>query len=336
MRMLLAFLGMVFLSLNVHGEVLINGSGSTFAEPVYVRWFAEYQKTEKGFAFNYQGVGSGAGMKQMLEGTVDFAGTDDPMKAEDAAKAKSGVVHIPVAMGAVVVSYNLQLEKPLKLSGPVIGKIFDGRIKKWNDEEISKLNPGMKLPDSAISVATRADGSGTTAVFSEYLSKVSPEWVGKNGKTVNWFPGSLASKGNAGVAGLIKQNPGTVGYVELQYALENKLSFATVQNKKGEFIEASVKAVSAAAQGLTKEAVAKDFKISITDSDLKGAYPISSFTWMLVFDKMPKDKGMAITKFANWAVGDQAQTIATTLNYAQVPKDIRAEAVKAIKKITFN
>ncbi len=322
-------------SYTAHAAVSINGSGSTFAEPVYTRWFSDYQKVHNSAQFNYQGVGSGAGIKQLLEGTVDFAGTDDPMKAEDAAKAKEAVLHVPIAIGAVVVSYNAPIEGALKLNGETIAKIFNGTITKWNSPEIAKTNPKLKLPDLAIVVATRSDGSGTTAVFSEYLSKVSPDWVGKNGKTVKWFTGSLGAKGNAGVAGLIKQNPGTIGYVELVYAKENNLPFALVENKKGEYIEASNKSASTAAEGTKNEAVKNNFKISITDSTQKGAYPITSFTWMLVFAKMPKEKGTEIVNFAKWAMGDEAQKTASSINYSPVPKEIRTEALKAISKITL-
>ena len=316
--------------------VNINGAGSTFAEPLYTRWMSDFGKTDKAANFNYQGVGSGAGMKQLLEGTVDFAGSDDPMKAEDAAKAAAGVIHVPVAIGAVVVSYNLKLEKPLKLSGVATAKIFNGTITKWNDPEIVKLNPGLTLPNSPISVATRSDGSGTTAVFTEYLAKSSPEWTGKNGKSVKWFPQSLGAKGNAGVAGLIKQNSGTVGYVELVYALENKLPFAHLQNKAGEFVEASSKSASAAGNGIKKEALEKQFKVSLTDSAQKGAYPISAFTWMLVYDKMPKDKGTEIVKFAKWILSDAAQNTAATINYAAVPKDVRTEVLKSLEKVKLD
>lgn len=323
-------------SISAMAAVNINGAGSTFAEPLYTRWMSDFEKSEKAANFNYQGVGSGAGMKQMIEGTVDFAGTDDPMKTEDAAKAKAGVIHVPIAIGAVVVSYNLQLEKPLRLNGPVTAKIFNGTINKWNDPEIAKLNPGLKLPDQAIAVATRSDGSGTTAVFSEYLAKVSPEWQGKNGKTVKWFPQSLGAKGNAGVTGLIKQNAGTVGYVELVYALENKLPIAHLQNKAGEFVEPTAKSASAAGQGIKKEAVEKQFKVSLTDSAQKGAYPISAFTWMLVYDKMPKEKGTEIVKFAKWILSDAAQNTAASINYAAVPKDVRAEVLKSLDKVKLD
>lgn len=320
---------------NLFAAVSINGSGSTFAEPVYTRWFSDYQKTNHDAQFNYQGVGSGAGIKQLIEGTVDFAGSDDPMKPEDAAKAKESVLHIPIALGAVVVSYNAPITGALHLTGSVVAKIFNGKITKWNDPEIAKLNPKMALPDLAIVVATRSDGSGTTAVFSEYLSKVSTDWTGKNGKTVKWFDGSLGAKGNAGVAGLIKQNKGTIGYVELVYAKENNLPFALIENKKGEFIEASNSSVSLAAEGVKKEALEKNFKISLTDSTHKGAYPISSFTWMLVFEKMPKAKGTEIVKFAKWAMSDVAQKTASSINFSPVPQEIRAEALKAIEKINL-
>lgn len=330
-KILVAFF--LSLSIGATASTLVNGAGSTFAEPVYTKWFNEYQKTEKDSQFNYQGIGSGAGIKQLIAGTVDFAGTDVPMNKEESTQAKNPVLHIPVAMGAVVVTYNLELKGTLKLTGPVLAEIFSGKITKWNDAKIQEINKGLALPDTAIAVATRSDGSGTTAVFTEYLAKVSPEWVGKDGKTVNWFKGSLGGKGNAGVAGLVKQTPGAVGYIELVYALENKLAFADIQNKAGKFITASGKTVSNAAAGTTKEASAQEFKISITDATGKEAYPISSFTWMLVYNEMGKEKGAAVKKFANWALSEKAQTLASDINYAPVPKDLRTEVLKKIEKI---
>jgi phosphate transport system substrate-binding protein len=331
-RLLLSAL--LFFATSPAWAVSINGAGSTFAEPVYTRWFADFQKKALDARFNYQGIGSGAGIKQLLEGTVDFAGTDDPMKPTEIAKAKSNVLHVPIAMGAVVVTYNLpEVKETLKLSGETVAKIFNGTISNWNDEAIAKTNPGLKLPNLSIAVATRSDGSGTTAVFTEYLSKVSPAWQRKNGKTVQWFPASLGAKGNAGVAGLVKQNVGTIGYVELIYAVENKLPFAAIENKSREFVAPSVKSVSAAAQGVKKDAVAQEFKVSITDSKEKGAYPISAFTWMLVYDKMPKQKGEPILKFAKWTMTDEAQDSAARINFAPVPKDLRAEVLKALDKV---
>lgn len=321
------------MSSTASANTLVNGAGSTFAEPVYTKWFNEYQKTEKEAQFNYQGIGSGAGIKQLIAGTVDFAGTDVPMNSEESTQAKNPVLHIPIAMGAVVVIYNIELKQALKLNGTVLADIFGGKITKWNDAKIQELNKGVALPDLAIAVSTRSDGSGTTAVFSEYLAAVSPEWVGKNGKTVNWFKGSLGGKGNAGVAGLVKQTPGAIGYVELVYALENKLAFADVQNKAGKFVTASAKTVSNAAAGVTKEALEKEFKVSLIDAKGKEAYPISAFTWMLVYDKMGKEKGTAVKKFATWAMGEKAQTIASEINYAPVPKDLRTAVLKKIEKI---
>lgn len=310
----------------------INGAGSTFAEPIYSKWMTEFQKKDKGNQFNYQGIGSGAGIKQMLAGTVDFAGSDDPMSAEDAAKSKP-VLHVPIAMGAVVVSYNLPGDPELKLDGEVMAHIFNGKIKKWNDPGIAALNKGLQLPDKEIVVVTRSDSSGTTAVFTDYLAKVSSDWQGKNGKTVNWFEGALGAKGNAGVAGLIKQTPGAFGYVELVYAAENKLPFALVKNRAGQFMKASTDSVSAAAAGISKEMASKQFKLSITNSAVKKAYPISAFTWMLIYETMPKEKGKAILDFSTWAMSEEAQKMAGAMNYAPVPKDIRAEAAKALAKI---
>lgn len=313
--------------------VEINGAGSTFAEPIYSAWFTEFQKHAKDNKFNYQGVGSGAGMKQMISGTVDFAGTDDPMNAEDSAKTKP-VLHIPIAMGAIVVTYNVaDVKEELKLDGETLAKIFNGTIKKWNDGAIANLNKGVKLPDTNIVVVTRSDSSGSTAVFSEYLAKVSKDWEGKNGKTVKWFEGSLGAKGNAGVAGLVKQTPGAVGYVELVYAVENKMPYASIKNKGGHFVKASSDSVSAAAAGMSKDAVKNNFKVSLTNSDQKKAYPISAFTWMLIYEAMPKAKGKAITDFAKWAMSEDAQKRAAAINYAPVPKEIRAEALKAIGKV---
>lgn len=333
MRILLGSLLTLAFAVSASAATLVNGAGSTFAEPVYTKWFGEYQKSEQGAQFNYQGIGSGAGIKQLLAGTVDFAGSDVPMNKEETSQAKAPVLHIPIAMGAVVVTYNLNLTAPLKLTGPVLAEIFNGKITKWNDAKIVALNKGLALPDQSIAVATRSDGSGTTAVFTEYLAKVSPEWVGKDGKTVNWFKGSLGGKGNAGVAGLVKQAPGAVGYVELVYALENKLPFAEIQNKAGKYITASAKSVSEAAAGTTKEAIAQDFKISITDAKGKEAYPISSFTWMLVYNTMDKEKGSAVKKFAVWTQGEAAQELTSKINYAPVPKDLRAAVLKKIEKI---
>ncbi len=328
----------LFMTLNVFAaNTLINGAGATFPEPIYTKWFAEFKKAEPETSINYQGIGSGGGIKQLIAGTVDFAATDAPMKAEETKSLKTPVLHIPTVIGAVVVTYNLKLDKPLKLNGETIADIFAGKIKKWNDEKIVKLNPGLNLPKLAVVVATRADGSGTTAVFSDYLSKVSPEWKDKAGKTVDWFSGSVAAKGNAGVAGLVQQAEGAIGYVELVYALSNKLPMAHIQNKSGEFVEANTKSVSIAASGkIAKDMIKNDFKLSITNSEIKGAYPISSFTWFLISETMPKDKGAKIVKMLNWSLGKAGQDMAASMNFAPLPKELADAALTKIKGIKLN
>lgn len=316
---------------------LINGAGATFPEPIYTKWFAEFKKVEPGTSINYQGIGSGGGIKQLTAGTVDFAASDTPMNVEENKAVKIPVLHIPTVIGAVVVTYNLKLEKPLKLSAEVVAAIFSGKINKWNDEKLIKLNPGINFPKLPIVVATRADGSGTTAVFSDYLSQVSPDWKGQAGKTVDWFRGSVAAKGNAGVAGLVQQAEGAIGYIELVYALQNKLAFAQIQNKKGEYIEANLKSVSAAAGGnVVKDMVKNDFKLSITNSEASGAYPISSFTWLLINETMPKEKGFQIVKMLNWCLGNTGQDMAASLNFAPLPKELREAVLIKVKGLKLN
>lgn len=328
----------LFMTLNVFAaNTLINGAGATFPEPIYTKWFAEFKKADPDTSINYQGIGSGGGIKQLTAGTVDFGATDVPMNVEEMKALKSPALHIPTVMGAVVITYNLKLSKPLKLNGEVIADIFSGKIKKWNDEKIAKLNPDIQLPVLAIVVATRADGSGTTAIFSDYLSKVSADWKNKSGKTVDWFRGSVAAKGNAGVAGLVQQAEGAIGYVELVYAVQNKLAFALVQNKAGEYVEASTKSVSAAAGGkVTKEIIQNNFKLSITNSEMKGAYPISSFTWFLIHETMPKEKGSKIVKMLNWSLGKSGQDLAADMNFAPLPKELREAVLTKIKGIKLN
>lgn len=313
---------------------MINGAGATFPEPIYTKWFSEYSKKNSGQSINYQGIGSGGGIRQLIAGTVDFGASDSPMTEDEVKKSAKPVVHIPTVLGAVVVSYNLKLEKPLKLTGKVVGEIFAGKITKWNDAKIAALNAGLKLPDTTIIVATRSDGSGTTAVFTDYLAKVSPEWTGKAGKTVDWFKGSLGAKGNAGVAGFIKQAEGTVGYIELVYALENKLPFALIQNQKGKFIEANLKSVSASVpKKLIAQIVKSDFKVSMTDSVETEAYPISGLTWLLAFDPMDKAKGKTILDLLIWTQSDEAQKMAENLNFAPLPKELREKVLARLKSI---
>ncbi|MFN7824033.1 MAG: phosphate ABC transporter substrate-binding protein PstS [Pseudobdellovibrionaceae bacterium] len=324
----------LFVGMNAFASsTLINGAGATFPEPIYTKWFSEFQKVDPTVTVNYQGIGSGGGIRQLTAGTVDFGASDAPMTEAEVKAAGKTVAHIPTVLGAVVVSYNLKLDKALKLDGPTIGEIFSGKINQWNDPKIAALNPGLKLPNLPIAVATRSDSSGTTAVFTDYLAKVSPLWAGKAGKTADWFKGSIGAKGNAGVAGLIKQAEGTVGYLELVYALENQLQFSHVKNKAGLFIEPSMKTVSAAAAGSTKEMVEKDFQVSITNSAAKEAYPISSFTWLLIPDGMDPMKGPKVMKFLSWALSEPGQKIAQEMNYAPLPKDLRSKILDRVKKV---
>ncbi|MBX3016900.1 MAG: phosphate ABC transporter substrate-binding protein PstS [Bdellovibrionaceae bacterium] len=313
---------------------MINGAGATFPEPIYTKWFSEFQKKNPTIAINYQGIGSGGGIRQLIAGTVDFGASDAPMTDAETAKVSKKVLHIPTVMGAVVVSYNLKLSAPLKLSGPVIAEMFNGTITKWNDAKVVALNPGVALPDKQVIVATRSDGSGTTAIFSEYLAQVSPAWAGKAGKTVNWFRGSVGAKGNAGVAGLIQQSEGAVGYIESVYALQNKLPFAHVQNKKGKFVAPDVANISASIPAKAVGDIEKqDFKSSIVNADGDAVYPISALTWLLVNEEMPKEKGEQLVQFLNWTMSDEAQKMATDMNYAPLPKELRTKVLARMKSI---
>lgn len=313
---------------------MLNGAGATFPEPIYTTWFSEYQKKNPSVAINYQGIGSGGGIRQLIAGTVDFGASDSPMSADEIAKSGKKVLHIPTVLGAVVVSYNLKLKEPLKLSGEVVGSIFDGSIKSWNDPKIVALNPGVNLPVMPIVVATRSDGSGTTAVFTDYLQSVSPAWKGKAGKTVNWFRGSMGAKGNAGVAGLIQQAEGGVGYIESVYAIQNNLPFASIQNKKGKFVLPTLESISASVPVKSIADIEKnDYKVSVVNADGDGVYPITAMTWLLIFDSMPKEKGQMLMGFLEWSQSDEAQNKAKELNYAPLPKDLRTRILKTLKTV---
>lgn len=322
------------LAQNSMAATQINGAGATFPFPMYSKWFDEYRKVKSDVQVNYNSIGSGGGIKALLEGTVDFGASDAPMNAEEMAKAKAPVIHVPTVLGAVVLSYNLpEVNGSLKFTGEVIADIYLGKITKWNDPKIAELNKGMKLPATDILVAYRSDGSGTTAIFTDYLAKVSSEWKSKvgAGKAVSW-PTGLAGKGNEGVAGLVKQTPGTIGYVELVYAISNKLAVADVKNKSGQFITPSPKSVTAAAAAEAKK-MPEDFRVSITDAEGKGSYPISSFTFLLVNSKMPKDHGKMVQELAEWVVSPTAQKMAEPLGYAQVPTALVAKIKTKLKSI---
>lgn len=314
--------------------VSLNGAGATFPAPLYSKWFSDYKAANPGVEINYQPIGSGGGIRQLTDKTVDFGASDAPMTDEQLAKANPAVIHIPTVLGAVVITYNLpSVTKKLNLSGEVIADIFLGKITQWNDPKIVKLNPGLNLPkDVTILVAHRSDGSGTTAVFSDYLSKVSPEWKEKigAGPALNW-PTGLGGKGNDGVTNTVKQTPGAIGYVELTYAETNGLPYASVKNKAGKLIVPSPKSVSDAANGSLKS-MPKDFRISITDAEGKDSYPISSFTYLLIYTKMPAAKATTLVSFVRWALAD-GQKLAEPLHYAPLPKKMLPEVLARLKEI---
>src|ERR1700686_4345556 len=313
------------------GSVDLTGAGATFPYPLYSKWFSEYANLT-GVKINYQSIGSGGGIRQLSEGTVDFGASDSPMSDEELAKAKGGpILHIPTVVGAVVITYNVPgLSAPLNLTAKAIADIFSGRISKWSDTRITSLNPGVTLPGTDILVVHRSDGSGTSYIFTDYLTTAVPAWatsVGK-GKEVKW-PVGLGAKGNEGVAGQVKQTPGAIGYVELAYAKQNNLATAAVRNKSGQFVAASVDAVTAAAAGVAKALPANtDYRISIVDAPGAASYPISSFTWILVYQKQTDAvKGKKLVDFLTWAL-TEGEKEASTLDYAPLPAEM-ATAVKA-------
>jgi phosphate transport system substrate-binding protein len=310
----------------------ITGAGATFPYPIYAKWADAYRK-ETGVGLNYQSIGSGGGIKQITAKTVDFGASDMPLKPEEL--DKRGLVQFPTVIGGDVPVVNIKgvASEQLRLTGEVLGEIYLGKVKKWNEPAIANLNPGVQLPATAISVVHRSDGSGTTFIWTNYLSKVSAEWKQKvgEGTAVNW-PTGVGGKGNEGVAGLVKQTPGSIGYVELIYALQNKISYGSVQNAAGEFTRASAQSVTVAAA----EAAAKmppDFRVSITNAPGKGAYPISSFTWLLLYEN-PKDKpkAKAIVDFMKWALTD-GQKYADDLGYAPLPEGVVKLEMAALMRI---
>lgn len=312
----------------------INGAGATFPYPIYSKWFAEYNKLKPAVQINYQSIGSGGGIRQVSNETVFFGATDGPMTNDQLLAAPGKLLHFPTVLGAVVPIYNVEgVASNLKLTGGVIADIYLGKITKWNDPGIAKLNPGVNLPATEITVVRRSDGSGTTYIFVDYLSKVSAEFKQKVGvaTSVNW-PVGVGGKGNEGVAGLVKQTPGSIGYVELIYALQNKISYGAVQNQAGEFVSASVEAVTAAAASAAS-AMPRDFRVSITNAPGKGVYPISSFTWLLLYES-PKDKARAKTfvEFVKWALTD-GQKFAKDLGYAPLPEAVVKLELEALAKI---
>ena len=310
----------------------INAAGATFPAAIYQKWFEEFHKAHPDIQINYQSIGSGGGIRQLTESTVDFGASDMPMTDEQMSKiTKFKVLHFPTVLGGLVPTYNLPGLADLKFSGPTLAGIYLGTIKKWNDPAIAKDNPGVKLPNQDITVIHRSDGSGTTFVWTDYLAKISPEWkskVGAANTSVSW-PVGLGGKGNEGVAGLVKQTPYSIGYVELFYAAQNKMEYGSVKNMAGTFVKADFNTVTEAAAGAAKDMPA-DFRVSITNAPGKNAYPVSSFTWLLIPDKIDNaTKKKSITDFLQWMM-TTGQADAQGMDYAPLPKSVVAKEQKQI------
>ncbi len=317
------------------GAVALHGAGATFPNPLYQKWMSEHGKLHPNVKIDYQSIGSGGGIKQIKDQTIDFGASDAPMKDEDLKSAPGAILHIPTVLGAVVITYNLEgVSQRLHFSPEVIADIFLGKIKVWNDPKIAADNPGVTLPARDITVVHRSDGSGTSAVFTDYLSKVNPEWKEKVGAGVSpSWPVGLGGKGNEGVTGQVKQTPNTIGYVELAYAVQNKLPVALIKNASGNFIEPTIDSVTAAAAASAAN-TPDDLRVSITNAVGAQAYPISSYTYILVY-KEQKDaaKGKALVDFLWWGIHD-GEAFAKELQYAPLPADIVKRAEGKINSIT--
>lgn len=321
---------------SAYAATKINAAGATFPAAIYGKWFDEFKKANPDSEINYQAIGSGGGIRQLTAGTVDFGASDKPM--DDAAIAKITAfhtLHFPTVLGGVVPTYNVEgVSGELKFTGPLLADIFLGKVAKWNDAAIAKINPGVKLPAADITVVHRSDGSGTTFVFSDYLSNVSPDWKSKvgPGDSLNW-PVGLGAKGTEGVAGQVKNTPNSIGYVELFYAIQNKMSYGSVQNKAGKFLKANLESVTAAAASAAK-AMPADFRVSIVNADGAAAYPISTFTWLLIPDKFTDAaKKTAVVSFLKWMLSPAAQNMTQALSYAPLPKAVIEKELKQIAQI---
>jgi phosphate transport system substrate-binding protein len=328
------FLGLAIafgLSATASAQMMINGAGATFPYPIYSKWFDEYTKVDPSVRFNYQSIGSGGGQKQILAQTVDFGASDGPMTDDNLSKAPGKILHIPTVAGAVVITYNVEGNPALKLDADTIAGIFLGTIKKWNDPKIAATNSGVKLPDKDIVVVHRSDGSGTTFIFTDYVSKVSPEWKSKVGTntSVSW-PAGIGGKGNEGVSGQVKQTPGAIGYVELIYAIQNKMPYADIKNSAGEFVKPTLDSVTAA---LATANIPEDFRFSMTNAPGKDAYPIAGATWLLVYQQQ-KDatKGKKLVEFLKWAL-TKGEAMAKDLDYASLPESVQQRVLKRIDEI---
>ena len=322
------------LSVPAFAQTTLNGAGATFPNPIYQKWFSEYHKAHPDVEFNYQSIGSGGGIRQVLAGTVDFGASDGPMSDEQLAQAKTKILHVPTVLGAVVPAYNVSgVSGEIKFTPEALAGIFLGKITNWSDKAIASANPGISFPkDEPIVVIHRSDGSGTTFIFTDYLSKVSTEWQSQAGKgtSVKW-PVGLGGKGNEGVAGMIRQMKGAIGYIELIYAVQNKITYGTVRNAGGEFVKADLNSVTAAAASVKN--MPADFRVSITNAPGKEAYPISSFTWLLI-PAQSKDaaKGKIIADFLTWMV-DDGQKMTADLTYAPLPESVVTKVKAEIKQV---
>ncbi len=319
---------------NASENIQINGAGATFPYPIYSKWFAEYNTLHPNVRINYQSIGSGGGIRQLLNQTVSFGATDGPMTDEQLTSAPGPILHLPTVLGAVVPVYNVPgVDAELKFTGALLADMYLGKVKKWNDEAIAKVNPGVKLPATDVTIVHRSDGSGTTYIFMDYLSKLSPEFKTKVGvnTSVNW-PVGVGGKGNEGVSGLVSQTPGSMGYVELIYALQTKIPYGAVQNAAGEFMKASVDSVTKAAAAAAANMPA-DFRVSITNAEGAGSYPISSFTWVLLYEN-PTDKAATkvMVDFMRWALTD-GEKYAADLGYAPLPDSVVKLEEAALQKI---
>ena len=321
------------LALPAFGQTTLNGAGATFPYPMYSKWFSEYHKAHSDIQINYQSIGSGGGIRQVLAGTVDFGASDGPMTDEQLSQAKTKILHIPTVMGAVVPAYNIPgITGEVKFTPQALAGIFLGKITTWTDKAIASSNPGMDFPNQPIIVVHRSDGSGTSFIFTDYLSKVSSEWAAgpSKGTSVKW-PVGLGGKGNEGVAGMIRQMQGSIGYVELIYAVQNKITYGSVKNSGGAFVKASLDSVTAAAASVKN--MPADYRVSITNAPGKEAYPISSFTWLLI-PAQSKDaaKGKIIQDFLGWML-DNGQTMTADLSYAPLPSSVVAKVKDTVKQV---
>jgi len=321
------------LALPAFAQSTLNGAGATFPYPIYSKWFSEYHKAHSDVQVNYQSIGSGGGIRQVLAGTVDFGASDGPMTDEQLGQAKVKILHVPTVLGAVVPAYNIPgVIGEVKFTPEALAGIFLGKITTWNDKALAAANPGVNFPNQAIVVIHRSDGSGTSYIFTDYLSKVSADWKNGPGKgtSVKW-PVGLGGKGNEGVAGMIRQMEGSIGYVELIYALQNKITYGSMKNPAGEFVKASLESVTTAAASV--KSMPADFRVSITNAPGKGAYPISSFTWLLIPTKsQDPNKGKILTDLLNWCETD-GQKLAADLSYAPLPDTVVAKVKEAIKQV---